>query len=61
MKNMGNINMCGRKDCGGCPDATTDEAGKEVTLTENGASMRLTFEQVGAIYKEMCSRRCDNA
>ena len=49
--------MCGRKDCGGCPDATTDKAGEEVTLIENGATMKLTFEQVGEIYKQMCIRR----
>lgn len=54
---MGNINICGRKDCGGCPDVVTNKAGEEVILTENGAVMKLTFEQVSLIYKQMCVNR----
>ena len=63
---MGNINICGNKNCGGCPDVTTDADGKEVTLKEgcscdcgacNNVIIKLTFEQVGTIYKQMCIRR----
>jgi len=55
VKNMGNINICGKPKC--CPNVTTDKAGKEVVLTENGATIKLTFEQVGKIYRDMCIQR----
>lgn len=52
---MGNINICGKPKC--CPDVVANKAGTEVILTENGAVIKLTFEQVAQIYKAMCSQK----
>ncbi len=52
--------MCGKPKC--CPDVTTDASGDVVTLKENGTTIKLTFEQVGKIYKDMCVKKqlkCD--